>query len=157
MESYRKKLQTQNIVCAIGILVLILLNTVVRNYLPSAGIIYPEITAPISNFYDFYEGFIAGVSAGVGLLLVLNIFLNVRAMRDEKRLKTQYIKEHDERKRQIWLLSGANSYWFDTVGLLLAAIVVGRFSITAFLCILGSLLYICIVRAIFKLYYSKKL
>lgn len=156
MESYRKKLQTQNTVCAIAILILILLNTVVR-YIPAVGRIYPDITSHTSNFYDFYEGFIGGVSTGVGLLLVINILLNVRAMRDEKRLKTQYIKEHDERRRQIWLLSGANSYWFDTVGLLLAAIVVGRFSITAFLCILGSLLYICIVRGIFKLYYSKKI
>ena len=156
MESYRKKLQTQNTVCAIGILILILLNTVVR-YIPAVGRIYPEITSLTSNFYDFYEGFIGGVSTSVGLLLVINILLNARAMRDEKRLKTQYIKEHDERRRQIWLLSGANSYWFDTVGLLLAAIVVGRFSITAFLCILGSLLYICIVRGIFKLYYSKKI
>lgn len=154
MESYRKKLQIQNTVCAIGILVLILLNTVVRNYVPTPRIILPRGD---EGFYDFYEGFIGGVSTGVGLLLVINIFLNVRAMRDEKRLKTQYIKEHDERRQQIWLLSGANSYWFDVVGLLLAAIVVGRFSLTAFLCLLGSLLYICIVRGIFKLYYCKKI
>lgn len=154
MESYRKKLQIQNTVCAIGILVLVLLNTVVRNYVPTPGIILP---CGEESFYDFYEGFIGGVSTGVGLLLVINIFMNARAMRDEKRLKTQYIKEHDERSRQIWLLSGANSYWFDVVGLLLAAIVAGRFSLTAFLCLLGSLLYICIVRAIFKLYYCKKI
>lgn len=154
MESYRKKLQIQNTVCAIGILVLILLNTVVRIYVPLPGIILPQGN---EAFYDFYEGFIGGVSTGAGLLLVINIFLNARAMRDEKRLKAQYIKEHDERSRQIWLLSGANSYWFDVVGLLLAAIVVGRFSLTAFLCLLGSLLYICIVRGIFKLYYCKKI
>ena len=154
MESYRKKLKIQNSVCAIGLIVLILLNTVVRFYAPLSGIVLPEKYT--SDFYDFYEGFIGGVSTGVGLL-VINIFLNARAMRDEQRLKTQYIKEHDERRQQIWLMSGANSYWFDVVGLLLAAIVVGRFSLTAFLCLLGSLLYICLVRGIFKLYYSKKI
>lgn len=154
MESYRKKLQIQNTVCAIGILVLVLLNTVVRIYVPTPGIILPRGEG---SFYDFYEGFIGGVSTGVGLLLVINILLNARAMRDENRLKAQYIKEHDERRRQIWLLSGANSYWFDVIGLLLAAIVVGRFSLTGFLCLLGSLLYICIVRGIFKLYYCKKI
>lgn len=153
MESYRKRLKLQNTVCTIGIFVLIILNTVVRNYIPISGIIRPLSR---SNFYDFYEGFIGGVSTGVGLLLVINILLNTRAMRDENRLKMQYVKENDERRKQIWLMSGANSYWFDVIGLLLAAIVAGRFSITAFLCLLGSLLYICIVRGIFKLYYSKK-
>ena len=147
MENYRKKLKIQNTVCAVGILVLILVNTVVRRF----------VSLPSSNFYNFYEGFIGGVSTGFGLLLVLNILLNTRAMRDETRLKKQYIKEHDERSRQIWLLSGANSYWFDVFGLLLAAIVAGRFSLTAFVCLLGGLLYICIVRGILKFYYSKKI
>ena len=157
MESYRKKLQTQNTICAIGILVLVLLNTVVRNYVPAVGRIYPEITSLPGNFYDFYEGFIGGVSTGFGLLLVLNIFLNARAMRNEERLKKQYIKEHDERSRQIWMLSGANAYWFDAFGLLLAAIVAGRFSLIAFACLLGSLVYICIVRGILKIYFCKKI
>lgn len=155
MESYRKKLKIQNLACSIGILVLIFLNTAIHFYAPLSGIVLPE--ARTGNFYDFYEGFIGGVSAGFGLLLVLNIFLNTRAMRDEARLKARYIKEHDERSRQIWLLSGANSYWFDVMGLLLAAIVAGRFSLTAFVCLLGSLLYICIVRGIFKFYYCKKI
>lgn len=155
MESYRKKLKIQNAACSIGIFVLILLNTAVRFYAPLSGIVLPEDHT--GNFYDFYEGFIGGVSAGFGLLLVLNIFLNTRAMRDDARLKAQYIKAHDERKQQIWLLSGANSYWFDVMGLLLAAIVAGRFSLIAFMCLLGSLLYICIVRVIFKLYYCKKI
>ena len=153
MKAYRKKLQTQNTVCAIGILVLVLLNTVVRVYVPTPGIILPQGD---ESFYDFYEGFIGGVSAGFGLLLVLNIFLNARAMRNEERLKKQYIKEHDERSRQIWMLSGANAYWFDAFGLLLAAIVAGRFSLIAFACLLGSLVYICIVRGILTRYFCKK-
>lgn len=154
MESYRKKLQTQNTICAIGILVLVLLNTVVRIYIPTPGIILPQGS---ESFHDFYEGFIGGVSTGFGLLLVLNIFLNTRAMRNEERLKKQYIKEHDERSRQIWMLSGANAYWFDAFGLLLAAIVAGRFSLIAFACLLGSLVYICIVRRILKIYFCKKI
>ena len=154
MESYRKKLQTQNTICAIGILVLVLLNTVVRIYIPTPGIILPQGS---ESFHDFYEGFIGGVSTGFGLLLVVNIFLNARAMRNEERLKKQYIKEHDERSRQIWMLSGANAYWFDAFGLLLAAIVAGRFSLIAFACLLGSLVYICIVRGILKIYFCKKI
>lgn len=154
MKAYHKKLQTQNTVCAIGILVLILLNTVVRVYVPAPGSILPQVS---ESFYDFYEGFIGGVSTGFGLLLVLNIFLNARAMRNEERLKKQYIKAHDERSRQIWMLSGANAYWFDAFGLLLAAIVAGRFSLIAFACLLGSLVYICIVRAILKIYFCKKI
>lgn len=154
MESYRKKLQTQNTICAIGILVLVLLNTVVRIYIPTPGIMLPQGS---ESFHDFYEGFIGGVSTGFGLLLVVNIFLNARAMRNEERLKKQYIKEHDERSRQIWMLSGANAYWFDAFGLLLAAIVAGRFSLIAFACLLGSLVYICIVRGILKIYFCKKI
>lgn len=150
MENYRKKLVLQNIVSAIGALLLIALVILSLN----------EVITPVggdSRWIDFWNGFIGGGSAAFAGILVLNIILNLRAIRNADRLKKQYIKTHDERSMQIWLRSGANAYWFDTVGLLLAGIIVGYFSPIGSICIIGSLLYICIIRVVLKIYYAKKI
>lgn len=58
---------------------------------------------------------------------------------------------------QIWYRSGANAYWYDTIGLLVAAVIVGYFVPVASVAMVGCLPYICIVRVILKVYYSQKL
>ena len=150
MENYRKTLVVQNIVSAIGALLLIALVILSLN----------EVITPVggdSRWIDFWNGFIGGATAAFAAILVLNIILNLRAIYNADRLKKQYIKTHDERSMQIWLRSGANAYWFDTVGLLLAGIIVGYFFPIGSVCIIGSLVYICIVRGVLKIYYAKKI
>ncbi len=150
MEAYRKKLRIQNGFSLLGILLLAVLVILSLT----------EVIRPIgggSRWIDFWNGFIGGGTAAFAAILLLNIILNLRAMRSPEALKKQYIKTHDERRMQIWYQSGANAYWFDTIGLLLAAIVVGYFLPTASICIVACLLYICVVRVVLKVYYSKKI
>lgn len=154
MEQYRKKLKIQTICSAVGILLLAALLLFVYVYMPRAGRVLAD--KRLATWPNFWNSFLGGVTAGSAGLLLVNIFLNLRAMKNPAALKKQYIKEHDERKNQIWLQSGANAYWFVALGLLLAAIVAGYFSPMAFACILGSLLYTCLVRIVLKIYYSKK-
>ena len=154
METYRNKLKIQNIFSLIGILVLALLIAIVHFYLPQKGYVLPSTEA---HGNSFWRGFIDGVSAGFAVLLLLGVVRNLLAMGNEQKLRAQYIKAHDERTQRIWELSGASSYWFVTMGLLLAAIVAGYFNPLITIVIVCCIFYICIVRLILKIYYGKKL
>lgn len=150
METYRNKLKIQNIFSLIGLLV-----TITLLVLSAMQIIHPVVES--NRWAAFWNGFISGVTGAVAACLLFGIARNLLAMRDEKKLRTQYIKAHDERTQRIWELSGASSYWFVTMGLLLAAIVAGYFDPLITIVIVCCIFYICIVRLILKIYYGKKL
>lgn len=154
MESYRKKLKFQNLFYLIGTLIALALIVLVNVYLPRAGYVLPSAEA---RWRGFWNGFISGVSSAFVMLALLGLVKNLQALRDNEKLRAMYIKEHDERTMEIWKRSAANAYWFQTMGILLAAVVAGYFSPIAFLCIAGCLIYMCVVRLILKVYYSKKL
>lgn len=154
MESYRKKLKFQNLFYLIGTLIALALIVLVNVYLPRAGYVLPSAEA---RWRGFWNGFISGVSSAFVMLALLGLVKNLQALRDSEKLRAMYIKEHDERTMEIWKRSAANAYWFQTMGILLAAVVAGYFSPIAFLCIAGCLIYMCVVRLILKVYYSKKL
>lgn len=154
MESYRRKLKIQNIFSLAGMVIALALIVLVNVYLPRAGYVLPSADA---RWRGFWNGFISGVSSAFILLTLMGLVKNIQALRDEKKLRAMYIKEHDERTREIWYRSAANAYWFEAMGMLLAAVVAGYFSPIAFLCIAGCLIYICVIRLVLKAYYSKKL
>ena len=150
MESYRNKLKIQNIFSLIGLLVTISLLV-----LSAMQLIHPVVAS--DRWAAFWNGFISGITGAVAVCLLFGIARNLLAMRDEQKLRAQYIKSHDERTQRIWELSGASSYWFVTMGLLLAAIVAGYFNPLITIVIVCCIFYICIVRLILKVYYGKKL
>ena len=150
MESYRNKLKIQNIFSLIGLLV-----TITLLVLSAMQIIHPVVES--DRWAAFWSGFISGVTGAVAACLLFGIARNLLAMGNEQKLRAQYIKAHDERTQRIWELSGASSYWFVTMGLLLAAIVAGYFNPLITIVIVCCIFYICIVRLILKIYYGKKL
>ena len=147
---YKKTLKKQNAIFAAGIAL-----AVVLIILSGLEIVVP--TGATGHWADLWNGFIAGLCGSFGTFMLLGLVLNLRCMRDEKKLKQQYIKAHDERAWQIAYRSGHASYWFDTLGLLLGAIISGYFSPMAAIVCLVCLLYICFVRFGLKLYYNAKL
>ena len=149
MESYRNKLKIQNIFSLIGLLV-----TITLLVLSAMQIIHPVVES--DRWAAFWSGFISGVTGAVAACLLFGIARNLLAMGNEQKLRAQYIKAHDERTQRIWELSGASSYWFVTMGLLLAAIVAGYFNPLITIVIVCCIFYICIVRLILKVYYGKK-
>lgn len=154
MEAYRKKLKIHNLFYLLGAIIALALIVLVNVYLPRVGYVLPSADA---RWRGFWNGFISGVSGAFVILALLGLVQNIRALRDEAKLRAMYIKEHDERTLEIWKRSAASSYWFESMGMLLAAVVAGYFSPIAFLCIAGCLIYMCVVRLILKLYYAKKL
>ena len=119
-----------------------------------------EIVTPAvvnGRWASAWNGFIGGVSTAAVGFLTVGIIFNRRALRNEKTLRKQYIKEHDERSEEICRRSGHSSYWFDAAGLLLGVVVGGYFNPVVSITCLGCLLYVCVVRGLLKAYYSKKI
>lgn len=88
LKIYRGKLIIQNIVMAIGVGALLAVQFL--RIRPSYD----------GRYADFYQGFLAGVAAGLCLMLVIGLVRNLMALWKEERLKALYIKENDERRRQ---------------------------------------------------------
>lgn len=151
MEEYRRKLKMQNIIFLLGTAVLIAVQIVAYS-----GIISPA-EVPDKRWADFWNGFYAGISMGVTFIFILGFIINLRAMRSEKALKKLFIKENDERKREICekgKSAGASAYAFC---MLAAAIVGGYFNITICITLIAATLGLSLFMIAGKLYYSKKL
>lgn len=150
MEQYKKNLKTQNIISAIVALVTIAVMT-----LGFSGILTP--TYADEHWAGFWNGLYSGMAMGICALSIVGIVINCMALRNEKRLKKQYIKENDERTQAIWAKSGGQSYWFIAGGMMLAVVISGYFNPVVCITILGCLVYFCLVRVALKIYYSKKI
>lgn len=110
---------------------------------------------------EWYAGFMHGFQFGLLLFLdILFIYLcarNMRIMRDEEKLITQYIKENDERTKAINQRAGKMPSLINGLIILLAGIVAGYFSPVAFLCLVCAALFIFIMTKVRVRYYIRKL
>lgn len=150
LEQYKKSLKVQNglyMAAAVVVAALLVLSLM--------QVITPAV--PDTRWASAWNGFLGGLSLAVLGFMAVGLMVNLRALRDEKRLKKLYIREHDERAQAISHYAGHMSYWFETMGLLLGILVGGYVNPTVSFVCLGCLLYICLVRLGLKGYYSKKL
>ena len=150
LEQYKKSLKLQN-----GLYIAAAAAVAALMSLSFFQVITPAV--PSKRWASAWNGFLGGLSLAAFGIMAYGLILNLRALRDEKRLRKLYIQEHDERAQAISRYAGHMSYWFETLGLLLGVLAGGYFSpAVSFMC-LGCLLYICLVRLGLKLYYNKKL
>lgn len=150
MEIYRSKLKTQNILYGIGALALLAIQI-----LAYTGVVTPLGTD--ERWHGFYNGFIAGAAFGVMALFLVGLIMNLRALRNEKAMKKQYIKENDERSRQIALMGKSTGATIFTLLLLPAAIILGYFNVTVFITCISCVLALSLFMGFSKLYYNRKL
>lgn len=155
METFREKLKIQNLIIAIGAVVL-----AVFCFLSAAGEagILPLFTpaAGDSHWQSMWRGFIGGVTFAVLALLIFGLVRNLRAMRSEAALKKLYIKENDERTIQVWTSARAAALQAFLLLGIVAVIVAGYFSMTVSLSILGCVWFASVLVLLFKVYFSKK-
>ena len=150
MENYREKLKIHNILYGIGALALLAIQV-----LAFTGIVSP--VGADERWHSFYNGFIAGAAFGVMALFIVGLILNLRALRNEKAMKKQYIKETDERSRQIAVMGKSTGATIFTLLSLPAAIILGYFNVTVFITCISCVLALCLLMGFSKLYYSRKL
>lgn len=149
MANFKNSLKTQTIMQVAGALVLIAVNV-----MSFTGIISPPAW---ETWSDVWTGFISGASAAALILLLAGMVMNIRALKNESAFKKMYIRENDERRLEICHRSAHASYWPDAVGLLLGAIISGYFSPVVSITCIACLMYICAVRIVFKIVYSRKI
>ena len=150
MENYREKLKIHNILYAIGALALLAIQILA----------YTGLVSPVGadeRWQGFYNGFIAGAAFGVMALFIVGLVMNLRALRSEKALKKQYIKETDERSRQITAMGKSAGATIFLLLMVPAAIILGYFNVTVFITCIGCVLALSLLMACSKLYFSRKL
>ena len=150
MENYREKLKIHNILYAIGALALLAIQILA----------YTGLVSPVGadeRWQGFYNGFIAGAAFGVMALFIVGLVMNLRALRSEKAMKKQYIKETDERSRQITVMGKSAGATIFLLLMVPAAIILGYFNVTVFITCIGCVLALSLLMGGAKLYFSRKL
>ena len=155
MENYREKLKIQNL--TFGICAFVLALFCFLSAAGEAGIVPFFVPAGDSHWQSSWNGFITGASCGVLALLVVSLIRNIRALKDEKKLKKLYVKTHDERTLQIQILARNTAMQVLLIGGLVATVIAGYFNITVSITILCCTFVCSLTSLAFVGYYSKKL
>ncbi|MGN0981398.1 MAG: hypothetical protein ACI4O0_00755 [Candidatus Limivicinus sp.] len=145
LKIYRDKLIFENIVMALGTAALLAVQFLRLR---------PRYEG---NYGDFYQGFLAGMAAGLCLLLVIGLVRNLMAILKEERLKALYIKENDERRAAVHTNGrslGASIFLLASIP---GMVVVGYFNVTAFFTMVACVLALSVCCALGKLYYARKM
>jgi len=99
--------------------------------------------------------FQVGLIFGIGVLALVQIIkLNI-AMKDDKKLKMLYNKEHDERLKAIRSKAGMPMLMITSVMMLIAAIIAGYFNIVVFYTLVIGAMVQLSIGTIVKLYCMK--
>ena len=156
MEQYKEKLKITNLFLIIGCIVLAIFAVLaIGSELGWFHILKP--VAGDSHWHSNWNGFITGASCGVLGLLLYSLIRNRQALKDEKKLKKLYVKEHDERTIQILTLARNTAMQILLMGGLVAVVIAGYFSITVSLTILACIFAASVTSLLLVGYYSKKL
>lgn len=155
METYREKLKLQNVVFAIGCVALALFS--VLGFLGEAGVVKLAPSVGDGHWQSRWRGFISGASFGILVLLLTGLIRNLRALKDEKKLKKLYIKESDERQAQIVANALCAAMRATLILGLAAVIVAGYFSMTVSVTLLVTVLLVSLMTLAFKLYFGKNI
>ena len=153
MEQYKEKLRVQNILLAISCV--ILASFTILGFLAELGIVNLTPIVGDSHWQSRWRGFISGASFGILALMLFGLVRNLRAMKDEKKLKKLYIKENDERMEQIYIHARSAAMSAFLIFGLVAIIAAGYFNVAVSVTILGCVLTGSLLSMAFKLYYSK--
>lgn len=142
MEEFRRRIKKRIILMRIYCAVVAALFTI-----GAVGNIFDRETNAVS--------FTLGVYTGTLFLVVINLRKYMLAMKYEENFKQLYIQETDERHQYIVAKTGGSAINIIIFSLALASIIAGFFSETIFFTLLGSVLFVALVKGSLKIYYNK--
>ena len=156
MEQYKEKLKITNVFLIIGCIVLAIFAILaIGSELGWFHILKPM--AGDIHWHSRWNGFITGASCGIFAYMLAGLIRNRRALKDEKKLKKLYVKEHDERSLQIQILARNTAMQILLLVGLAASVVAGYFSRTVSTTILVCTLVSSSTSLFLVGYYNKKL
>lgn len=154
MEQYKEKLKLENRIIIVIAVILAIFTAV--SIAGEAGLIPFSPAAGDSHWQSRWRGFVCGASVGILGLLIFGLVRNVRALKDGKKLRSLYIKEHDERDIQIWTAARASSMQVFLLAGLAAGTIIGYFNVTVSVTVLVCVTAQALLGFAFKVYYSRK-
>lgn len=154
MEQFKEKIKQQNIVLAIGCLILLAFS--VLGFVAEMGLITLIPTGGDSHWQSMWRGFMSGASMGVMGLMLFGLIRNFLALKDEKKLKKLYVSSRDERSAMLFHNARSAAMSVFLIFGLIAVIITGFFSPTVSITILMCVASCSVLCVGFKLYYNKK-
>lgn len=154
METYREKLKVQNVIYCIGCVVLAAFC--VLSFLGEAEVVNFAPSVKNSHWQSSWRGLLSGASVSILAALLFGLIQNLRALKDEKKLKKMYIREGDERQKQIYTNALCAAMRATLVLGLVAVVVAGYFSMTVSVTLLAAVFVAGLIASAFKLYFRKK-
>lgn len=156
MEQYKEKLKLENIFLAAGSFATALCAVLaIGSELGWISFIRP-VTGD-SHWHSGWYGYVTGASCGLCAMMIFYLIRNLRAIKNNEKLKKLYIKRHDERSAQIVILARSTAMQLLLWLGLTAAVIAGYFSITVSITILACTFVSSVLSLILAGYYSKKL
>lgn len=152
MKAYRKHLIAETAVLSAASTALIIVQA-----LAWLRVITPEAAAEGVHWGDFWNGMIAGASCGLAVLFIIGIVINIRALRNEERLKKLYAKENDERTVEIVRRAQSFGMRVSTCLMLAGGLVLGYFDAGLSVVCLGCALLQSVITVLAKLYWHRQL
>ncbi|SEH45537.1 hypothetical protein SAMN02910265_00734 [Ruminococcus flavefaciens] len=143
MENFKKKLQRRFYLCLM--------------LCCSGSAVYWGLSYLIKDVPDFSRGMIAGVYFGI---IVVAAFLMIKyliLLRNEDKLKAEYIKTTDERNIEISKATMRTSSVISLVATGLAVLITGFFSKTVSITLFIDMTAGALITVLVNLYYNKKM
>jgi len=106
---------------------------------------------------SFIFGFQVGATTALGLLSMLLIIRYSAIIRDSSKLQLQFNKEYDERYKAIRAKAGMPVLLITSLGMVVAGIIAGYYSITIFATLIAAAVCQMLVAAIIKQIYLRKM
>ena len=106
------------------------------------------------NQAEFMMGFQAGLLIVLDIALMLQFGKCYRALKDDKKLKQLYYKEHDECECYIAQMAGKKSMNITEILLVVLAVIAGNYSFDAFLALIAAVLVVAAVNFGIMMYYT---
>lgn len=156
MELYKEKLKLNNILLGIGSLVMAIFSLLaIGGELRWFPVVRP--VAGDSHWQSAWYGYITGASIGLCAVMIFFLIRNCRAMKDEKKLKSLYVKCNDERTIQIQTLARNTAMQILLWMGLIATVIAGYFNVAVSLTILACTAISSFVSIVLTVYYNEKL
>ncbi|MBQ1519121.1 MAG: hypothetical protein IIZ53_04630 [Ruminococcus sp.] len=143
MENFKKKIKFRFQLCTM--------------YMCSGTMLYFLLQRLTENVPDFSKGMLTGLLVGGDLLALIYMIRCCILLRDEKKLKEEYIKSTDERNNEISKETMRTASVITLMCTSLAIIITGFFSITVSMTLFIDLTVSTLIVLLVNAFYKKKM
>ena len=143
MEEFKKKIQRRFNLCLLCCC--------------SVSTVYFVLSHVIKNAPDFSRGMISGLFVAIDLICLYLMIRYMIMMRNEKKLKEEYIRSTDERNIAISRLTMTTSSVISLICTVLAIIITGFFSQTVSITLFIDMAAGVFITVLVNIYYNKKI